>query len=122
MMPRRLFRVLVAVLLGVTVPVQGLTAVEAGLCMAMSEDGQDHTHEGGSHDHGGAAPAHDHGQPPAGNQDSGNAHCPPCATAAIAPTAKIALPDTPPVAAIAAPQSWISGVVPDDLDRPPLAL
>jgi len=124
-MRRRLFRILAVALLALAVPVQGLAAASAALCMAVGgHDGQDHA--AAAHHHDPAAPAHDHGQASSEGQQSGNAHCPPCvsccAAAAIAPTAKIELPEAPPVAAIAATQYWIAGVLPDQLDRPPLAL
>jgi hypothetical protein len=82
-------------------------------------------HDGG-HAHAAAAQEHDHEQAPAQDHHSGKGNCAPCvsccAAAAIAPTTRIALPDAPPVAAVPAPQYWIPGVLPDELDRPPLAL
>jgi hypothetical protein len=125
-MPRTLFRILAAALLALVVPIQGLTAVKAGLCMAMGGHGGEQSHEASAHHHDAAAPAHDHGEAPSEGDHASNAHCPPCvsccAAAAIASETKIALPEAPPVAVIAAPQYWIAGVLPQKLDRPPLAL
>jgi ABC-type Zn2+ transport system substrate-binding protein/surface adhesin len=125
-MPRTLLRILAAALLAIAVPIQGLAAVKAGLCMAMGgHDGQQ-SHSAAAHHHHSAGEPHDHDQAPSENHHAGKAHCPPCAsccaTAAIAPTAAIALPEAAPATAIAVPQYWIPGVLPADLDRPPLAL
>ena len=121
-----LFRILAATLLALAVPLQGFAAVQAGLCMAMGGHGGEQSRAAAAHDHDAGAPAHDHGQAPSEEPPASAAHCPPCvsccATAAIAHTTKITLPEAPPVAAIPAPQYWIPSVLPDQLDRPPLAL
>ena len=122
-MHRAFFRILAVALLILAIPVQGLAAVSAGMCMAMG--GHDGHHSTSAHDHGDASVAHDHEHAASQDQQS-NAHCPPCAsccaTAAIAPTTGTVLPEAPLVAAIATAQYWIAGVLPRNLDRPPLAL
>jgi hypothetical protein len=126
-MPRTLFRTLAVALLILAIPVQGPAAINAEMCMAMGGHGGQHGHSAAAHDHDGASAAHEH-EPMGSSQDqhSSKAHCPPCAsccaTTAIAPTTAIVLPEAPPAAAVAAPQFWIAGVMPDSLDRPPLAL
>jgi hypothetical protein len=88
-----------------------------------------HGHGSVAADHGHAAGddrSHaDHGAD-AGDKSGSDAHCPPCvsccASAAIASAAPIFLSDASPIAAIATPQYTLSGVLPEQLDRPPLAL
>jgi len=117
---RRLTRLLIAFALALTIPVQGLAAVTAGLCMAM-----------GHHQADMSAPAHDHGADHSHDQDnsdqpSDQAHCAPCvaccAAAHIAPATQAFVAAASPAAAIAAPPSASPGFLPDQLDRPPLAL
>jgi hypothetical protein len=121
-MPRTLFRILAAALLALTIPIQGLAAVKAGVCMAMGAH-DDHHRSAVAHAHG--AYAHDHEESSSEGSHAGNGHCPPCvsccAAAVIAPTTKVSLAEAAPFAAITAPQYWIAGVLPDNPERPPLA-
>jgi hypothetical protein len=98
--------------------------------------GHHHAGVGSSHDHAtDHAVRHAHGDDSGtvhkhGNEISGNslssAHCPPCvaccAAAAISSLAQIFIPEPPTLSVIAAPDFAFSGVQPDQLDRPPLAL
>lgn len=111
-MRRPLFRLLACLLLALAVPVQGVAAVAAGVCMAFGE------HEHGEHHHDEHAAADE--------QHAAGGHCAPCvsccAAAAISPTLKVTLPESVPADAIAVPRYWIAGAPPDELDRPPLSL
>jgi hypothetical protein len=136
-MALRLLRGLVALLLVATVPLQGLAAVTAGLCVAMGHHGSDIA---SSHGHGDDADAghrhgegHDHSIMPVPNDvassddgGQGQSHCAPCvsccAAAAITSHATLRLLDTAPEGAIAAKKYAIPGALPAELDRPPLAL
>lgn len=128
-MPKSLIRALLVLLVSLVVPIQGVAAAGADLCMALGH------HDGlAAHDH--AAPVHDghdadagaadhHG--PAGGGNSHDAHCPPCvsccAAAAIATSSPaLFVPEKPATSVVAAVLPQYSGVVPDSLDRPPLAL
>lgn len=118
-------RLLIAFAIAVMVPLQGLAAMTAGLCMAMGH------HDAGmlaDHDH--AAP-HEHaaheGGPDHGSQDGdSSAHCAPCvaccAAACIASATQVSIPHPRPLAALAALHAAPPGFVPDSFDRPPLAL
>lgn len=127
-MPKKLLRLLLVLAIALAVPIQGVAAVAAGLCMELGhhQDGQ-----ASAHDHS-AVQAHDvHKSPsadskPAGDKSADGSHCPPCvsccAAAVIAPAAHISIPDSFPAAAITATQYSIAGVLPEKLDRPPLSL
>jgi len=132
-MPSRLSRFLIALTLAFAVPVQGMAAVSAGLCMALGHHdagaaaSHDHaTDHGAHHAHGnGSGPTHKHAHEVPNNSADG-AHCPPCvaccAVAAISPFAGIFIPEPPTASVIAAPEPSFSGIQPERLDRPPLAL
>jgi hypothetical protein len=117
---------LIALAIALAVPIQGLAAVTAGLCVAMGH------HEAGTsatHDHA-AHHAHPEDASVAHAQSDGDtssdAHCAPCvaccAAAAISASVQVFLPE-PPAAAVLAPLPVSpSGFVPDKLDRPPLPL
>jgi hypothetical protein len=110
-MPKRLFRLVLLLLATLTVPVQGIAAVSSGICMALGH-------------HSGGAPAHHHDD--GKGTDKKDTHCPPCvsccAAAAIASFHRTFSPERPGSwVAIALPAPF-SGVPPDTLDRPPLAL
>lgn len=123
-MRRSTSRLLISLLLALTIPVQAIAAVAAGMCTAL-----------GHHDHGAAA-VHDHTSHDgsAGHHDgdaapdkaTDNAHCPPCAacctTTAISSSVLILLSDGPAAGEIAVRLPSFSGIQPDGLDRPPLAL
>jgi len=130
-MPIRLSRILIALALALAVPIQGAAAAAAGLCMALGH------HDAGmaaSHDHAtdpGARQAHgddlgaDHGHEIPDNAPGG-AHCPPCvaccAAAAISSFPGVFIPEPLTASVIAAPELSFSGIQPERLDRPPLAL
>lgn len=135
-MSRTLARFLIGAALALAIPLQGLAAATAGMCMALGHHGgeaapaMDHGHAGDhpaggdSHAKGGNGHPADHSSAP--QETSGNAHCPPCssccAAAAIAPAVKAGSPDASPFEAILARQTAIAGFLPDELDRPPLPL
>lgn len=132
-MLRNLTRFLVALAIALAVPAQGYAAVAAGLCMALGhhQDTQAGANERGTHDHAAAsasdhsaAAAHDDGDKSEKSHDK--AHCPPCvsccAAATIAPAAGIGVPEIPPVAAVPSAPYSLAGILPEKLDRPPLAL
>jgi hypothetical protein len=115
-MPRDIRRFIAALLIALALPIQGMAAVSAGVCMGAGGHDSGHGHE---------ATAHDHHAAQGEGEESSEAHCPPCvsccAAAFIAPSLQIAFPEAVPVAAIAAPQHWIAGAPPDNPDRPPLS-
>ena len=121
-MPSRLARILIALVLALTVPIQGAAAATAGLCMVL---GHHEAGFAGSHDHGAGAVHHQHHHTST-DKSAGGAHCPPCvaccAAAAISSLALIFAPEAPTVSAIAASEPLSPGIQPDKLDRPPLAL
>lgn len=112
-------RILIAVAIALAVPLQGLAAASAGVCMALGHHEAPAVDDHAGHDHG-----MDHGQEAA--DDAEAAHCAPCvaccAAAAISPShavmiAKAVLSPSRPLV----PPS-VSRAQPDSLDRPPLAL
>lgn len=122
LMPINIARLVVALVLALTIPLQGMASVAAGLCMAMGH------HDAGmpaSHDHGHDA---DHSAPHDHEPDGSDspAHCAPCvaccAAASIAPATSLALPEPAPAAALAGLISLHPGFLPETLDRPPLVL
>ena len=120
----RIARPFIVLLLVFTLPVQAMAAVAAGVCMAMGhhEAGMAHDHQSGHAP--GHAMSHQESQPADGTGET--AHCPPCAACctaghmAAAPMAlvpSLASPELP--AAVA--QARVP-ILPEELDRPPLAL
>jgi len=111
-MRRSVSRLLISLLLALTIPVQAIAGVAAGMCTAL-----------GHHDHGTAA--HHHGDE-SSDKTTGNAHCPPCAaccaTTAISSSILTLLPDGPAAGHVAVRLPSFSGIQPHRLDRPPLAL
>jgi hypothetical protein len=119
---------LLALAIALALPIQGVAAITAGLCMAFGEhhgavsghDAVDHsTH---SHTHGDEADSQPHG-----DEDSGNgSHCGPCtaccASASIAGPAGISIASSASTAPYAFAQFPPLGVQPNGLFRPPLAL
>lgn len=119
----RLFAVVYAVIL----PVQGMAAVAAGLCMATghhegmqgaSAEAHDQSnHSGDAHDEMPGAEAADDGK---------SAHCAPCtaccASASIAGPAPVAIASFPSAAPYVFAQYPPPSVPLEGLDRPPLAL
>jgi ABC-type Zn2+ transport system substrate-binding protein/surface adhesin len=131
----KLVRMLVALAMTLMVPLQGVAGVSAGLCMALGDHqgtttahdhGSDHDH-GTAHEHHSDASAsgqHEHGM---GTENpAGEAHCPPCvaccAAAAISSFSQVSIPEAAAGSAIAVIPPSFSGVQPETLDRPPLAL
>jgi len=120
-MRKSLARLLIAFVLALTVPLQGIAAVSAGVCMALGHHGEAAP---GAHHHADSA-AHHHGGE-SGSERGGEAHCPPCVSCCAA-AAIVAFSFTPPpdparVCALDALLLSFSGVTPERLDRPPLAL
>ena len=118
----RLKRLLLILVLAFAVPGQGLAAVSAGICMALSH-----------HDAPAALGGHDHGQHGGGGADSGtadadqgDAHCGPCAaccgTASISSSVVPLGSDAPRAAIEMHPVTQPARFLLDGLDRPPLAL
>jgi hypothetical protein len=108
---------LVTVAMTIAVPLQGIAAVGAGLCMDMG----DHDEPAAAAGHGSA---HDHGSTHGDEGAAGGAHCPPCvaccAAAAIASFSQVLIPEHPASSVIAVVPLSFSGIAPKTLDRPPL--
>lgn len=130
----RLIRLL-AVVIALVVPLQGMAVVVAGQCMAFghheataghdnhgqSADGQD------GHDHASHSHADDTTSTAQADEgDGSSAHCGPCtaccASASIAGPAGVSVLSSPSNAKYVFWQFPPIGVQPDGLDRPPLAL
>ncbi len=119
-------RSVVVLVLALAVPLQGTAAVTAGLCMAMGHHDAGH----GLNNIAGHS-AEGHHEDPAGHHkhsdaDHSKPNCAPCAACcaatAIPSCALLFLPDGPAASRIAAASASFTGVSPDQLDRPPLAL
>jgi hypothetical protein len=114
-------RILIAAAIALAVPLQGVAAASAGVCMALGHHQAPATDEHAGHDHG-----MDHGQEAADDADADAAHCAPCvaccAAAAISPSNPVVLASTVPLAALALAPPQIAGAQLALLDRPPLAL
>jgi len=126
LMRSRFARLLIAFAMALTVPLQGLAAVSAGLCMTFghheASDASGHSHASGAE----SLAEHSHEPGPGAEDGQNQAHCPPCvaccAAAAISTSDRVFVPETPVSSVVSAPPPFISGIVPDKLDRPPLAL
>ena len=120
-------RLIVVASLGFTVPIQGIAAVQAGLCHELEDHGAAplHDHGAGGHAHD-AGTAHHHHGGDGTDQSSQDAHCPPCvsccAATAIASFPPVLDPQQPATALVAASPASFDGPPPGRLDRPPLAL
>lgn len=120
-------RLLLVLVLGAAVPLQGFAAASIDLCRAFPHH-QDAA-AAGVHDHSIAidASAHHEGHDPL-DADTGqdSHHCAACAScgvaAAISAAPRILVTDVPHQAVIALSVPAPDGHVPDGLDRPPLAL
>jgi hypothetical protein len=129
-MSSRLARILIVLTLALAVPIEGIAAATAGLCMAMGR--HDGAGMAASHDHAAEPGAHQHGEHQHSDSDSrshdsdGKAHCPPCvaccAAAAVSSSAQIFIPERPTASLIAAVTLSVAGIQPDQLDRPPASL
>jgi hypothetical protein len=117
-----------ALLLIALIPLQGMAASVSGICMAFGHHETAGTaasgHPGG-HAHDSSVEEHHH-EHDAGAVVSDEAHCPPCvacgAATAISPSSPVFVAEfvaSPAIAPLAYP---FSGVQPEALDRPPLAL
>jgi hypothetical protein len=120
-MSLKLLRFFLLIAIAFAVPLQGLAAVSAGLCMASGHHHSEHAPAG--HDHDMGSIDHEH---PAEDSSASNTHCPPCvsccAAVAIAPAAEPRLPSVAPAAPVPSKQHSIAGFLPERLDRPPLAV
>lgn len=130
----RLIRLL-AVVIALVVPLQGMAVVVAGQCMAFGhhEETAGHDNHGqtvdgqGGHDRASHSHADDTTSTAQGDEgDGNNAHCGPCtaccASASIAGPAGVSILSSPSNAKYVFWQFPPIGVQPDGLDRPPLAL
>jgi hypothetical protein len=130
----KLLRMLVAFAMALLVPLQGMAGVGAGLCAELGGHESVAVHEHGA-DHHGAAHQHETGESAADHHDdegagnegpAGNPHCPPCvaccAAAAISSFTPVFIPEAPAAFVITEISRSFTGVQPETLDRPPLAL
>jgi len=114
----RLARLFIALILAVSVPAQAISAVTAGMCMALghhdSGHAQPHQHDGAAHEH------------ESSDSHAVDSHCAPCAgccaAAAISSFASLVNPEPPIASVMSRSTASFTGVQPDLLDRPPLAL
>jgi hypothetical protein len=110
------FKTIVVLLMLALLPVRALAAVTIGFC-AM-------------HHHGAAAPTVEHGASQEhdglplgdGSQEQCNACVEHCATASTVASSELPLPLAVSAQRIAVGEQFVAGFVPDQLDRPPLAL
>ena len=128
-MPKSLSRLLIVLVLALMVPIQGIAAVGADLCMGLGHHGHgsaghEHGSAGHGHGHDGPAPVHHHDE--GKGTDKSSAHCPPCAsccaTTAIASFPDVVIPDQPGYSVLAESVAFFAGAPLHRLDRPPLAL
>lgn len=122
---RKFLRLVAIALLAATLPVQGLASVVAAQCMTAGHhegaapEGHAHADGDGSHDHGTAAQEID-------DNDASAAHCGPCtaccASAFIAAPAAVFLVPPASYSQYFFSQFPPRGILPQALDRPPLAL
>jgi hypothetical protein len=130
----RLIRLL-AVVIALVVPLQGMAGVAAGQCMAFGHHQGAAGHESHAyaqeghdgHDHAAHSQADESGNVADGDETAGSdAHCGPCtaccASASIAGPAGVSILSSPSNATYLFSQFPPLGVQPDSLDRPPLAL
>lgn len=126
-MPLKLARML-AVLVALVVPIQGMASVAAGQCMALGhhQDAGDNGHghdDGDGHDHGAQSHA-DNGKH--AEENGANAHCGPCAaccaSVSIAPLSDVSILPPSTIAQYVFLQFPPIGVEPDGVYRPPLPL
>ncbi len=121
-MSPRIIRLLIALVMALTVPLQGLAATAAGICMAMGH------HEAGLAAGHAQAPDHSHDSNASSPHDDSaaqNDHCAPCvsccAAASISAVPQILSSAAPATEAIPASPASPPGILPDGFDRPPLA-
>ncbi|HSA88741.1 MAG TPA: hypothetical protein VLF42_02465 [Burkholderiales bacterium] len=125
-MPLRFARLL-AVVVALVVPLQGMALVAASQCMALGhhQDAGDNGHahsDGDGHDHG---QSHADGEKPAEENGTG-VHCGPCAACCasvpIAALSEVSILPPPPIGQYVFSQVPPSGMEPDGVYRPPLPL
>jgi len=123
-MPKKLARLLVAVAVIIAVPIQGMAAISAGLCMTL---GHHDVTDAAMHDHldeqgASTASSHEH----QADDAPGNAHCGPCVACCASASISGSISTSPRAAPEVAvePVSLLNppAVLPARLDRPPLAL
>ena len=119
-----------ALAMALVVPVQGMAAVTAGICMSLGHHEPivvDHAHtqhadQQDGHDHA----MHSHSDAAAGEAAEGKAHCGPCmaccASASIAAPFALSISASPSHPLYVFSQYRPAGVEPAGLYRPPLAL
>jgi hypothetical protein len=123
-MPAVFYRTLAVALLALAIPLQGMTSVVAGQCMAFGHhDGaasqdHEHGHDGGDGD--------DHATHTTQADDGSSAHCGPCtaccASASIAGPLALSLASSSSNTKYFFSQLAPPGAEPQRFDRPPLAL
>lgn len=125
-MLKKLTRLLPFLLLAIAMPLNGLAAASAGVCMAL---GHHDSAPAAKHSHPAdvAAPGHEHMTTDAPlSEESSDSHCGPCLAccAASSIVARLVVPD--PVASPGGvelpPHAASLRFLPDALDRPPLTL
>jgi hypothetical protein len=129
-MARSLPRLLLLLVIAFAMPIQGVAATMANVCMAGGHHGAGTHHEHGaaSHEHPGSGALHPHAHHHDGEADgkSQGARCAPCvsccAASAIASSPQVLVPEKAAYGIIAASPSSVEGVALARLDRPPLAL
>ena len=129
-MPPRIVRLLVALVLALSVPIQGLAAVVAGVCMSTGH--HETAAPGAAQDHGSAHShhslhSHDSAEPsPQGHEGTNSGHCAACVAccgaASISPVPHFFSSVLAAAEAIATPVASPPGRLPVELDRPPLAI
>ena len=120
-MPLQIARML-AVLVALVVPIQGMASVAAGQCMALGHH-QDAGDNGDGHDHGAQSHA-DNGKH--AEENGADAHCGPCAaccaSVSIAPLSDVSILPPSTIAQYVFLQFLPIGVEPGGVYRPPLPL
>ena len=113
---------LIAVLVAFVVPLQGMAALAASQCMSLDHHEAPAMHHEGASDHDHAAHPHDEQK-----AEDTSSHCGPCA--ACCASVSLATPpvqcldlDAPEARMAPLHASFVAGIPPDELDRPPLAL
>ena len=125
-MPLKLARLL-AVVVALVVPLQGMASVMAGQCMAFGHHDAPASHAGGGHAGHDGHDAHAGHDGHEAEPESKSPHCGPCAACcASASMAAPSIAGDPAATSYEAPQTFAllppARLAPGELDRPPLAL
>jgi hypothetical protein len=127
----RTARPFIMLILLLALPLQGVAAAAADLCMAMGHHeagamAHDHAQDRDHHDH------HDHGHdvsqhaPSSSDEGQDGVHCPPCAACCVAAhmaaASSIAVTALPTPEPLSAADFSRAQTLPGELDRPPLSL